>query len=648
MLSFFRRALSSWLVLGLLGLLMIAFIVTGVGAPTGFGGGGSVGSGDTIVTVGSEKIKASELERQAKAMLDNIRQQNPSVTMAAFLAQGGLDQLIRDYSNAEALAIWGRQHGFAASDRLIDGDIASIPAFKNPAGKFDETVMREAIRRAGITEQELRTDIMRSAIARQIQIPIAGGSYAPNSLILPYASVRLEQRSGLVGIIPAAAIPAGAAPTDAEIQQYYRRNVARFTYPERRALRYALFGAEQIQGSFAATDAEIQQFYRANTATYGGSETRSFAQVVLPDQAAANAFAAKVRGGTPFAAAAQQAGFSAADTAIADVAKPALATRTSAAVANAAFGAAQGALVGPVRSDFGWHVIRVESIRTVAAKPLASVRAEIAAAVERQKRDEALSNMVASVQDAIDDGSTFDDVVRSEKLTVVTTPPLLPTGAAPGQPDYRPAPEVQLLLRSAQQLGADDDPAIETIGAGQRYALLAVSQVVPATPAPIAQVRQQVIDAIVAQRRASRVQTIAQDVLTKVKRGMPMAQALREAGIPLPPPQPAQARAVELERAGAQAPRPLTLMFSMRVGETRVVPAENDAGVFVVSLQGIRPGDAAQVPQLIEATGGEISGALADEYASQFSNAVARDVGVKRDAAAIARLRTQLTGGAAQ
>jgi peptidyl-prolyl cis-trans isomerase D len=125
---------------------------------------------------------------------------------------------------------------------------------------------------------------------------------------------------------------------------------------------------------------------------------------------------------------------------------------------------------------------------------------------------------------------------------------------------------------------------------------------------------------------------------------MPLEQAIREAGIALPPPRPAQARQIDLARVaqGQQVPRPLALLFAMRQGDTKLIPAEQGAGWFVVSLQRVVPGDARSIPTLIESTRNEFTRVLGDEYAQQFSNAVTRELGVKRDEAAIARLRTQL------
>src|SRR3546814_11765339 len=78
-------------------------------------------------------------------------------------------------------------------------------------------------------------------------------------------------------------------------------------------IQYALFDSAAVPVP-AVTDAEIAKVYKDNAAQYAASETRRFAQVILPDQAAANALAAKVRGGTSLAAAAQAAGLSASTT----------------------------------------------------------------------------------------------------------------------------------------------------------------------------------------------------------------------------------------------------------------------------------------------------------------------------------------------
>jgi len=137
MLSFFRRVLSSWMAVAILAVIMIAFIVTGVGTP----GGGLVGGGpsaDAVATVGGHAISTSDVTHRAEQALRQAREQQPSLTMGQFLsAVGGLGPLVENMIGMSVLTEWGQRHGVAASERLIGGEIGKVGAFKNVAGQFD-------------------------------------------------------------------------------------------------------------------------------------------------------------------------------------------------------------------------------------------------------------------------------------------------------------------------------------------------------------------------------------------------------------------------------------------------------------------------------------------------------------------------------
>ena len=171
MISFFRRALSSWLVLGLLGLVMIAFIITGVNSPTGTG---SIGGGDTLASVGDEEVTSTEVADQMNRQLSQARERQPELDMARFLQAGAYEEILRQLIQQKAMLAFGRDQGIAASKRMIDGEIASIPAFKNLAGQFDPDTFRNALAREKMSEQQLRDEIAAGLIQRQILLPVAG------------------------------------------------------------------------------------------------------------------------------------------------------------------------------------------------------------------------------------------------------------------------------------------------------------------------------------------------------------------------------------------------------------------------------------------------------------------------------------------
>lgn len=641
MISFFRRALSSWMVLGLLGLIMIAFIVTGVNAPSSLGGG--TDGGATIANVGGSKISAIDFSRRMQNQFDNIRREQPTLEPKAFVAQGGYDQITSALIGARAIDVWGRKIGFVISKRLVDAEIAGIPAFRGVTGQFDETVMRGLLAQQRISERDLRDDISGQLLRSQLMTPIATDLPVSPSLAKAYAQVLLETRQGQVGIIPLAAVADTRPPSDAEVATAYKTNIAAYTRPETRVLRYAPFGASLVAAKAKPSDAEITAYYEQNAATYAAKQTRDLSQVIVPTEAAANLIATKAKAGTALAAAAVQAGVEASTLprqVQADYAKTA-----NGAIATAAFSAAQGAIVGPFKGTFGWYVVRIDAITGTPARSIDQVRGEITATLTKQKADVALSDLAAAINDAIDDGASFDEVAKNNGLTIVTTPPVLQTGVAPETAGWTAPAELPALLRPGFDANPDDKPTVETVVKGQEYALLGVKQVIAPTPLPLAKVRDAVVRDIIVARTRKRAQAIGQAIVAKVNKGMPLAAALAGAGVKLPPVQPAAARQIDLARADPrQVPPPLRALFTMKLKQALLVPADNGGALFVVVLDRTFPGDLGAVPGLVQSTQSELASVAKNELAEQFEHAVQKDVGVTRNAAAIADAKRQFTG----
>ena len=644
MLSFFRRAIKSWVAIAILALVAIAVVVSGVGTDS-LGGGGAAGpAGETLATMDGGKIGAAEADRAVRNAYNQALQQQPGLTMAAFVAGGGVTGTLQRLISGKAIEAWGRDHGFTASKRLVDGEIASIPAFQGITGGFDEATFRNILSRERMSEQQLRADIEGDLIRRQVLAPIASGSRATDALVTPYAAMLLDRRDGTIGFVPAAAMPAGPAPTAAEIQAAYTDQIARYTLPERRVLRYAMIGAAQAGQVPAPTDAEIAAAYRADAGKYAARETRTLSQVLVPTEAAARALVQKIRGGTAFAAAAQAAGFSPADTRLGAKSLAELTDLSSAAVAAAAFAVADGAVTDATRSPLGWHVVQVDGIARTPATPLAAVRPALVAELAKRKGEAALADRVARIEDAIGDGATFEQAATANGLQVVTTPPLLPTGVAPTVPNFAPTPVLQPLLKAAFQAGEDDDPSVETLGPGS-YALLDVVDVVAAAPIPLAQVRPAVVQGLIAARADARARQVADGIVAKAARGTPLSVAFASAGMKLPAPQTGGGRQIDLAQARTPVPAPVQLLFTLAPGKTRALASPEGNGWYVVRLDKVTKGDIRTQPQLVAATRDEFGRALGNEYAEQFVAGIMKDVGVKQDQAAIARFTASILQG---
>lgn len=644
MITFFRRLFSSKLgvVLAMLFVVLIgaAFALADVSAPSG----SFLGGGNTVVSVDGTDVTDEEIAQIMARALQNAREEQPGIDMATVIANGGLDQAIDQLVQSEALAAFAAENGLLISKRLIDRAIAQIPAFQGLTGNFDEASFRQVLIQQGLTEDEVRTDLTRQTLVGLMLGPITAGAQVPAAVARPYTSLLLEERSGQVAAIPSSAMPQGAAPTDDELQSFYRDNISRYTLPERRSVRYAAFSLADIDVP-APTEEQIREYYEANSDTYGGSETRTFQQIILADQADAQAFYAAVNGGADFGAEAVERGFSLPAIQISGATEESFERTTSASIAAAAFAANEGALLEPMRSGLGWHIIRVADIVNRNATPLGNVRPEIVQALSEQAANQALAQFYIDIETAIDDGASFEEVVDDKGLTIVSTPLVSADGVSRQRPDFRPSADLMPILEMAFTLDDDEDAVLAPIIVDQRYALVDVTEIARSAPQPLASIRQQVSQDFMRNRASDRARTIATEVAAKVNGGMPLSQALAEAGVTLPAPQPARATRRAISQAGQNVPAPLRLLFRMAANTAKLVRLPQNQGWFVVVLDTIESDPDAVTPELVEATRGQFASVTANEYAEQFLNAVMADYPVTRDEDAIQALRERLTTG---
>lgn len=648
MLSLFRRfTRSRWGALAALVFLgMIAFaFVAGDMSSGGFNL--SMAGGDVAARARGEKLSTQELQDRIQRAFDTARRSNPGLQMGDFIAQGGGKMVYDQLVAALAMKAYADGQDMHVSKRLVDAQIARIPAFQDATGKFSPDLFRQLLARERISEQSLRDDIAREIRQRHLLSGIGLGVKLTPSMTLPYASLLLEARQGTIAAIPAVAFVDGATPSDAQLADYYRKNADRFTIPEQRQIRYALIDVERFATAANPTDAEIAAYYRANAADYQGRQSRSVEQLVLPTQAGAKAVADQVKSGKTLAAAADGVGLSVAT--LANQSREALAASAGKAVADAAFSASQGALTGPVRGSLGWVLLRVTDIQQTAARSLDAARADIATTLRADKEKTLLADFTGKIEDQIADGSTFEEVVKANGLKLETTPYIVSTGRAPDNVAYQPPAEVQPLLAPVFGMGPDDDAQLVPITADKRYALAAPGDIRAAAPPPLAKVKDEIVAQYKLNQGNAKAKALAEKIRGEVAKGKKLADAIAAAGVSLPAPQVVGGRRADIMRGDQPPPAQVAILFGMAAGSVKTLPIGQDRGYFVVQLNAIKRGDAGQQPDLLARVGTELGQVVGQEYEEQFVRAIERQLDVKRTPDAVAKAtRALLSTDAAQ
>jgi peptidyl-prolyl cis-trans isomerase D len=643
MLSFFRRVSKSrvgtWVMAAVLIAILAGFAVAdisnfGSGNVGGFGGMSS----STLAEAGDQEITEREMSDQMQRHLQQVRQQNPNADYATIV--GDFDPLLNSILDERALVAFGHKYGFPLSKRLIDAEIAQLPQAKGLNGQFSEQAYQQFLNQQRLTDAQVREIITAGLLQRLMLTPVAANARVSLDMARPFANMLLESREGEAIAIPLDPFKKGLNPTDADLQKFYAANRNRYMIPEQRVLRFATIGPEQV-ANISASPQEVAAYYNANQATYGSKETRSLSQVVVPDQATANGIAARAKGGQALAAAAAPAGSNAAVTSLKDQTQQAYSSVAGDKAAGAVFSAAKGAVVGPIQSDFGWVVVKVEDVKTEGGKSLAEATPEITAKLNAGKRKGAIEDIVNNVQDAVDGGSNFAEAAAKAKLPVTTTPLIFANGTSKADPNYKLPANLAPAAKTGFDIAANDPPEVVSLGPDAGYAMVSPGQVVAAAPAPFASIRDQIAADWLNDQAFQRARAAATAIAAKASQGVSLADAVKQSGVALPPVRPIAARRIQLANAQGQVPAPLRLLFTLTAGKSRVAP-EPGRGFYVVKVNKIVPGNATLQPALIGQMQNELQQSVAEDYARQFVAAVRADVKTKRNETAIQAMKQRL------
>ena len=657
MLSFFRRIIGSrvGVVIALLfiGLIGVAFAL---GDATGLSKGSFGGqSASTALTVGDQTISTNELAAAANSELNRLKgmgvPQYAQMTMPEFIAQGGLDFVIDQQIMIASMTQFARNQGIRVGRPLLDSEIASqIADIRGLDGKVDPARYKQMLTALGLTDEQLHDRFAGMLITRMLMGPIKdpalAGMKGPVGMALPYASIMLEKRAGTVAFIDTNKMPAGAPVADAEAQAYYKKNIARYTIPERRSARYVALTMDELRKRATPTDDEIAKAYAAQSARFAAREERSLTQVVVADQQAANALAAKVRGGAAMDATAKAAGLEAAPLEKVDKGK--YATANTQALADQVFAAPAGGVVGPVKTPLGWIVVKVDKVEAVAAKTLDQAKPDLIKELTDAKLQAVAQELNDQIQDAVTNRQSFDQIAQMLKLPIASVPPLAadgtdPTAAKPTPPD----PNLKAIYQVAFGSEIEDDPQIVQFGK-DGSALTKLDKVIPAQPKPYAEVADQVKKDITVERQLKAARDVANGILNKVNKGMSLDQAMKETGIALDGTKKFDGVRMQVNDPSKPPPSQLVLLFKTAPHNARLLEAPNKGGWFVIVVDTVTPGDASKDQDGINRQRDNLAQKAPDEYEGQFIRSVRDAIGVKRNAAAIAAVRAQLAGKGAE
>ena len=633
--SFFQSKIGIGVTLAFLGLIAVAFASSDVANTGTFGG---VAGGDRVAVVGDKRITTADLTINTNSALVQSRDENPTLTMEAFVAQGALDDVLEQMISRSAIAEYARQLGLRASTRLVDSEIRSIPGFRGLDGSFDIAAFRSTIRQRNLTEAIVRDDLGMELLASQLLLPVAYSATMPDSVTRRYAALDNETRSGTAVTVPASLFVPEGEPEEAELEAYYQANRARYIQRERRTLRYSTFNAAAVGELAAITDEQIAARYERDAAIYAATETRNLTRLVVPTEAAAQAVIDEVNGGVPLEVSATTKGL--ATVTLEQLQQSELQSQSSAAVAEAAFAAETGDLAGPVRGSLGFYVLRVDAVQQVSGQTLAQASDAIRLQLSEEQRTLALNELTEQLEDDFADGRSLSEVAQQMGVELQTVAEVTADGQIFGQQAGAPL-ELGSVLNFAFQMD-EGQPQLAEIVAGEQFLLFEVADIVPSSAAPL----DDISDRVTFEWRRDQAMAAAGEasarILARVEEGSTLVEAIAEEDVAIPNPAVLSLSRAQLLEQGRLS-RASILFFSMAEGTTKRVEVDSASTWFVVQLDEITtPEIADDAPELLIA-GQRLNASLGQELVQQMVNGVEASLDIEVNESSVEAVRAQLT-----
>lgn len=636
--SFFQSKYGIGITLGFLALIAFAFASGDVANNATFGG---VSGGNRVAVVGDRKIGTAELSRSASDALDQVRQQNPTLSMAGFLEQGSLDDVLDQLIDRAALFVFGEKYGVRAGENLVNSEIIGIAAFQGADGNFSEDAYRGFLAQRRLTDAMVREDIGAGLMQKQLLVPVALGAVVPDALVKRYASLLAESRDGSIGLLPSGAFAPKGNITEAQLKKFYDANRGDYIRPERRVVRYATFGDQALGKLPSPTAAQIAARYERDKAQYAASQSRRLTQVVVPTEAAANAIRRSASSGSSLDAAARSAGLSAAQ--IGPITRKDLASAASDGAAQAAFDAGRGELSAPARGSLGWYVFRIEAIENKGGKSLAQATGEISTALADEQRREALLDLSARMEEEIDSGSNIADLAQELKVEVKTTKPVTADGRVYRETAMAPE-ELAPVLSTAFSMEDEGEAQLAEVVPNETFMIFDVAEITSSAAAPFAEIKDSLEGAYRLSEGSKAAKKAADAIMKRVAGGATLAAAMKAEKVVLPFPETVNMSRQELVASQQQVAPPLALLFSMAEGTVKRLEAPANNGWYVVSLRDIIPGQMKDDDPMLAQAREQLGGLAGREYSEQMLAAIRKEMGVERNPAAIDAVRKQLAG----
>ncbi|HEY5289010.1 MAG TPA: peptidyl-prolyl cis-trans isomerase [Caulobacteraceae bacterium] len=602
-----RSTARNPIAIAIMGALILVFLVLGVGGgrfPDAFR---SVNA-DSVVSVGAHSMNAHTFEKKWDEQKQKFEQQTGQDLTNQFLVENGvdaqmLDQAALQESTLEMLA----RAGIVPGPSLVDNEIKKIPAaFDKVTGQFSQQQFIQVLAANGLTPRQAQAEITDELAMRHFIFAIAGGIEEPLTYVTLGASQGTESRDVSYFIMGLNAVPAPVQPTDAQLTAFMKAHAAQLMQPQMRVITVAKFSAKDIAPSVKIDPAQVAKEFAFRKDSLSTPEKRTVIDIPVKTAADGASAAQRLSSGEDPSAIAKSMGVEA--VTYDDKPQSAIADRK---LAQAAFSAKAGGVIGPVAGDLGLAVVKVIKVTPGAPATLASATPQIEADLRQKQAADQAYQQSEKFDGARQAGANVTDAARKAGVAAITLGPVTAQGVGA---DGKPNPILtDRILKAAFAMPAGQDGDLEDAGSGEYFAVRVEKILPPALPA-LADKRPQLAKAYMNETLITELKAKATALVALSKKNGNLdaaaaqvgAHVVHESGM-------TRLKAQQYQSFGREF---LEDVFGAKPGD--VFPAGGQTGVYIGKVDAAHAGDPRQTAALAVA----IRQRASQAYAEDLMNAV--------------------------
>ena len=517
-----------------------------------------------------------------------------------------LEQLVQQ----QVIDNYLEEAGFQITDRQLAEVVHQFPEFQLD-GRFDRETYENVLAGVGLTPVQFEASQKFSLRRSQLQRAIRGSSVVPPSSYRRFLNLAFENRVVTAAVIKPESVASEVSVTDEMITAFYDDNPTMFELPETADIEYVEILRDSVAADVNVTEEQLLEYYDINKDRYQQDEQRQARHILIlfdgdeaGSEGVANEMITRVRSGESFESLAAQYSKDGATAANGGDLGALTRAQLPEALGDAVFSMDEGETQGPVKGDFGFHIVRLDTILESGPLPYEQVRASLLTEMQVEEAEGLFLSLERKLSDALFDAADIQGLAAAIGAEVQTVNGFARDSVVPFDGNER---AVDAIFDAAVLTGAQLSEVIELDA--NRTAVFGVSKYNVATRDSLENVREQIVAALTTTQSENLMAARAQQMLDALEAGEDFAAAAATIGAE------AEAPAI-ITRIAEDTDQSLAVAVFTAIKPTQDNPTRgstrNAAGGYTVySLDAVIPGQPQSIP-LAERDAGKNQ--LVDQY----------------------------------